>query len=105
MLHAAMGGGVVEWPPGGDGSRPAWMEVISTTVVIVPVFTIMCAIPIFVHTLGNNLVTALSPGVCGRSGTVFRALAYACLEQHTDIGSFLIGTLLLLQCPFNFWMH
>eukprot|EP00667_Euglena_gracilis_P005449 EG_transcript_5488 len=44
-----------------DGSRPAWMEVISTTVVIVPVFTIMCAIPIFVHTLGNNLVMALSP--------------------------------------------
>eukprot|EP00667_Euglena_gracilis_P006684 EG_transcript_6742 len=46
-----------------DGSRPAWIQAISTAVVAVPVCTIMCAIPMFIHTLANNLIAALPQDV------------------------------------------
>ena len=42
------------------GDRPVWIQALSTAVVAVPVFTISCAIPMFIHTLANNILASVS---------------------------------------------
>jgi hypothetical protein len=49
-----------------NGRRPPWVQGVNTAVVAVPVLTILCVIPMFVHTLANNLLAAVPLGARGR---------------------------------------